>query len=201
MCDESRMHRVGRGKRKRSNQILTYRHKYGTSLAYRDIYPSHLGRLDMNVCSSSDPGLTGYLTCNCQVDEQGYFDGKDSEPDCYDTVIDRRLEKMADPKYLKKRQEIMQMEADRGDDGFIQLKRRISPMQMNRMFEQDPDKYGLYAVGNELYLIPKHNKIDNKGFMELELLPGASLDPKVKSDRDKDGFIVLQYTRDNLTFK
>lgn len=155
----------------------------------------------MNVCSSSDPGLTGYLTCNCQVDDQGYFDGKDSEPDLYDTVIDKRLSKIANPKYQKSRSAILRTEGDRGDDGFIELRRKISPIEFNRRIATNPNKYGLYAVGKDLYLIPKHNKIDNKGFMELQLAPGASLDPKVKSDRDEDGFIHLKYAKDNLTFK
>ena len=174
--------------------------KHGTSAAYRDIYSSHLGRLDMNVCSSSDPGLTGYLTCNCQVDERGYFGGKDSEPDCYDPVIDARLAAVANPKYAKKRLEIMMTEADRKDNGFIELRRKPSSIQMTKMFSDHPERYGLYAIGNRLKLLPKMDR-NNKGFIKLEKKPGATLDLRAKPDRNSDGFLVLRYSKDKLTYK
>ena len=187
---------VERGKRQRLNRSLTYRYKYGTSLSYRDIYPSHIGRYDLNVCSSSDPGLTGYLTANCKVDSRGYFDPENSEPDSYDPVIDKRLNAVADPKYQKKRAEITETEKDRDDDGFIRLRRRLTPEEFNREIARDPGKYGLYAIKNDLYLIPRHDNVDAKGFIELTLKPGASLNPKDRGDRDEDGFIVLQYAKD-----
>lgn len=168
-------------------------------MLYRDIYPSHIGRLDMNVCSASDPGLTGYLSCNCQVDDRGYFGGKDSEPDCYDPVIDKKLEKIAIKNYAKKRADIMMMEYNRGEDGFIKLQRIPTALELNLAFQANPEKYGLYALSDGLHLIPKGDT-DNKGFMKLELLPGASMDPKAVTDRDKDGFIKLTRIRDTLSY-
>lgn len=167
-------------------------------MAYRDIYPSHIGRYDLNVCSSSDPGLTGYLTANCQVDSRGYFDPENSEPDSYDPIIDKLLDAVAEPNYQKKRAEMAETEKDRDDDGFIRLRRKLKPEEFNREIARDPGKYGLYAIGDDLYLIPKHDNRDNKGFIELRLKPGATLNPKDRGDRDKDGFIILKYTADRL---
>ena len=57
--------------------------KQKTATQYRDIYPSHIGRYDLNVCSSSDPGLTGYLCANCKFDKSGHFSLDFNEPDTY----------------------------------------------------------------------------------------------------------------------
>ena len=48
----------------------------------RGLDPSHLGRLDINFCSSSDPGLTNYLTLGCRTDGM-YFDGAPAEPESF----------------------------------------------------------------------------------------------------------------------
>jgi len=39
----------------------------------RDIYPSHLGRFELNAISSSSPGISGMLTPFCKIYEGGYF--------------------------------------------------------------------------------------------------------------------------------
>lgn len=46
----------------------------------RGLDPSHEGRLDINFCSSSDPGLTNYLTLGCKTDGM-YFEGAPEEPE------------------------------------------------------------------------------------------------------------------------
>lgn len=44
------------------------------SMKYRGIHPSYLGRLDINVCGTSDPGSSGVITPFCKTDGL-FFDG------------------------------------------------------------------------------------------------------------------------------
>lgn len=48
---------------------------------HRNIYPSHAGRIDFNVCSANAPGLTGYLTCNVKLFGANFSDKM--EPQSY----------------------------------------------------------------------------------------------------------------------
>ncbi|MCM1531880.1 MAG: hypothetical protein NC114_06370 [Ruminococcus flavefaciens] len=163
--------------------------KERTSLTYRDIYPSHLGRLDMNVCSSSDPGLTGYLCANVKLDETGYFDTKNSEPDSYDMAIDAVVSKFAEPGYRHSRDEYIDTQQNRDEDGFVILKRRPTSQEMHRMMVERPEEFGLYRTDDGLKLIPKSDNIDSKGFKILaRRKPGKDADKVV---RDTAGFIVL----------
>lgn len=54
------------------------------SSAYRTIHPSHLGRVEINYCSSSDPGMTGFITPMVETDGP-FFKGanKDAEDGFY----------------------------------------------------------------------------------------------------------------------
>lgn len=169
--------------------------KKKTNLKYRDIYPSHLGRFDPNVCSSSDPGLTGYLCINVQFDENGYFDSKSgkSEPNGYEDSIDKVIEKYAEPGYAQKRADIKQNELNRDADGFIVLHRRKSQKEMTEEFNKNPWKYGLYDAGDYLLLQPRfEGQRDPKGFMMLQ--PRRKERHKLFETeplRDSEGFLVL----------
>lgn len=46
------------------------------SIRYRGIHPSHVGRLDLNTCSSSDPGLTGIISPFVETYDM-FFDPED----------------------------------------------------------------------------------------------------------------------------
>ena len=48
----------------------------------RGLDPSHLRRLDINFCSTSDPGLTNYLTLACETDGL-YFKDSIPEPETF----------------------------------------------------------------------------------------------------------------------
>lgn len=165
--------------------------KHSTNVQYRDIYPSQIGRFDLNVCSSSDPGLTGFLTINCQVDDTGRFATDLVEPDTYDGTIEKVLKTVARDDYKRTREVIAQDDRLRDREGFINLERKLSPQEINKMFQQDPAKYGLYRVGKDLRLIPNTDVRDNKGFIILHHRC-EHLDPTDTMMRDKDGFIILQ---------
>ena len=48
----------------------------------RALHPSHLGRIDLNVCSASDPGLTNYIVPTCETDGL-YFKDAPPEPESF----------------------------------------------------------------------------------------------------------------------
>lgn len=164
--------------------------KKGLSMRYRNIYPSHYGRYELNVCSSSDPGLTGYLCSNVQLDESGYFDTSGAEPDNYDPVIDAILDRFAEPDYAKKRAEYVEMQLSRDEDGFIVLKKKKSPAEMQEMFLREPEAYGMYKTADGLRLIPRMESVDNKGFKVL--IHKRTPKEEAKMIRDADGFLVLK---------
>lgn len=164
--------------------------KKGISMRYRDIYPSHIGRYDLNVCSSSDPGLTGYLCANVQLGPTGYFDPSDTEPDNYDPIIDTILERFADPVYVQVRKDYIDTQLSRDEEGFIQLRRKLSVSEMQHEFITKPEKYGMYRTNEGLKLIPRMDAVDNKGFKVLVKKRAQKIDPQ--KDRDADGFMVLR---------
>ena len=164
--------------------------KKGISTPYRDIYPSHIGRYDLNVCSSSDPGLTGFLCANVQLGPTGYFDPSDTEPDNYDPIIDTILDRFADPVYVQVRKDYIDTQLSRDEDGFINLRRRMTVSEMQREFTAKPEKYGMYRTNEGLKLIPRMDAVDQKGFKILVKKRAQKIDPH--KDRDADGFMVLR---------
>ena len=170
--------------------------KKKTSMRYRDIYPSHLGRYDPNVCSSSDPGLTGYLCANVQFDNNGYFDADKSEPNVYDKMILSAVDKIAEDNYVQSRKDIVETECSRGDDGFIQLRKKLTSQELQAEFNKYPWQYGLYAMDDGLHLIPKQvgTQRDPKGFMILKPRTPEQRKDVEELPRDEDGFIILRRT-------
>lgn len=162
--------------------------KRGVSIKYRDIYVSQIGRYDLNVCSSTDPGLTGYLCANVQLEKNGYFDARDIEPDEYDPIIDALLERFADPNYMETRASYVQTQLSRDSDGFVVLKKKYSASEMQQMFLAEPERYGLYQTSDGLRLIPKMDNVDAKGFKMLVRRKTA----KEKDERDAEGFMILR---------
>lgn len=162
--------------------------KNGVSPQYKDIYPSHLGRYDLNVCSSASPGLTGYLAANCQLGENGYFDSENNEPDNYDKTIQEALEDITEYQYQKKRMKMLDQEK-RDKDGFLVLEKKRTNEDWNREFDANPEEYGLYRCGKELRIMPVFENVDAKGFIQLIRINDTAAD---EYQRDKDGFIILE---------
>ena len=164
--------------------------KKGISMPYRDIYPSQIGRYDANVCSSSDPGLTGYLCGNVPLDASGYFDPEDAEPDEYDPNIDEILERFADDHYRERRDDYIMTQLSRDEDGFIVLKKRMTTAEMQREFLAHPEKYGMYRTNDGLRLTPRMDSVDSKGFMVL--IHRKTPKEEAQDYRDAQGFMVLK---------
>ena len=175
--------------------------KKKTSMQYRDIYPSHIGRYDLNVCSSSDPGLTGYLCANCQFDKNGHFSGDNNEPDEYDNKIDKILNKVAEKGYEKNRADYIALQLSRDSDGFLHLQRKIPAHEMTFEFMKNPWKYGLYWNDNALRLMHRIDNFDNKGFLHLQKKSPSQKKLEKDYERDEEGFIVLRKKENKLTRK
>ena len=61
-----------------------------TTTKYRGIDPSYIGRFDLNVCGSSDPGTTGVLTPYCKT-EGLYFNATNSEPQSFRYELEKDI--------------------------------------------------------------------------------------------------------------
>lgn len=141
--------------------------KYATSYKYRDIYPSHIDRFDLNVCSSSEPGLTGYLTANVDIKPGGYFE-LIPEPDIYDKEISDALDGLYINGYGSIRKELISRELMKNVDGLIQLSKKKTIEEMGRLIKDDPYKYGLYETSKGTFrLIPKYN-LNKNGNIKLK---------------------------------
>lgn len=60
------------------------------SMKRRSLHPSHLNRIDLNVCSQSDPGQTNYISPFCKTDGL-YFEGAEPEPESFSIKFKREL--------------------------------------------------------------------------------------------------------------
>ena len=66
----------------RGAQSIGEGNKKTVSIAYRGIYISHLGRLSLNSCSNSDPGMSGVLTPFVETDGFYFNKGGEFDPHC-----------------------------------------------------------------------------------------------------------------------
>jgi len=59
------------------------------SKKYRDIHPSYIGKLDINVCGNSDPGTSGIITPFCKT--HGLFFDDSREPESFKCLFEKDL--------------------------------------------------------------------------------------------------------------
>ena len=71
---------------------LGNRNSNNIGVKYRDVHPSHLGRLDILVCGNSDPGTSGLITPFVKMDGL-YFDGSPEPNNFYYDLIVREKKK------------------------------------------------------------------------------------------------------------
>lgn len=165
--------------------------KNGTSMKYLGVYPSHIGRYDTNVCSSASPGLTGYLAMNCQLDENGYFDAENSEPDVYDYEIEGQLDAIAEPNYANDRKDRMRLEKCRNENGFIVLPDKKSRETILDEIRSNADEHGVTIFGEVLMLNPVYDR-DSKGFIKITKTEPDEEEDLSNYKRNDDGFIILE---------
>lgn len=169
--------------------------KNSINLEYRDIYTSHLGRYDINVCMASNPGITGFLCANVKLSPKGYFDpdGGD-EPDSWFKDAAKIAERVADPNYYDSRRDYVEVQLNRDEDGVFRLHRKPTEdevwCQLN--VKEDKTDLGLYQTETGWHLIPKMPR-DAKG--HIVIAPKKEQRRKrreTEEDLFKNGPIVLK---------
>ena len=145
------------------------------------------------MCSSS-PGLTGFLSIDCQIDDTGRFASDLPEPDNYESSIRKALKGLVTEEYKKRRQNAAIDDRLRDDDGYIRLEMKPTPEEVNKMFWEHPEQHGMYRVGNELRFIPGTDQYDKNGYIVL-VHKDEMIDPKDKMTRDKDGYVIFEESR------
>ena len=75
--------------------------------SFRDIYPSHLGRLDLNgVSHGGNSCLTGFLVPTCEIYSDGFFSKETIDPDVFTYKINRLKKSLKDKDIEKRKVEI-----------------------------------------------------------------------------------------------
>ena len=164
--------------------------KNGTSSIYRDIYPSHYLRFDLN--SSSDPGLTGYLAANVDIKEGGYFEHV-KEPDFYEDEIEETLSPLRQFRkdYQKERLHIRDVEMSKNDKGQIVLSRVKSDKELLEEVKKNPYAHGLYLTHNGRFrLMPRYET--NKAGRVVLKPRSLSNNGKVVYTLNKKSQIILE---------
>lgn len=117
------------------------------SIKYRGLHPSYLGRIDINVCGTSDPGSSGLLTPFCETDGL-YFDGA-AEPE--DGVFD--FEKEAHQKYKEKHDDRLIIDLyDRCENiqDFFKTRKKIMDDVRQMQILEIPKKQDIYRIKIDL---------------------------------------------------
>lgn len=69
----------------------------------RDIYPSHLGRFELNAISSSSPGISGMLTPFCKIYDGGYFGESQTIEKPYVKKLQKRIRQIEENEELNQK--------------------------------------------------------------------------------------------------
>ena len=91
-------------------------------IQFRDIYPSHLGRIDLNGAShGKNTALTGFIVPRCKIYGNGYFAKESNDPDNFNKDFNKLKEKLHDKTIEKRKSEIYDIKLNKLalDDKYI----------------------------------------------------------------------------------
>ena len=147
--------------------------------AFRDIYPSHLGRIDLNAIShGGNSCLTGFLTPTCDVNKAGFFSKKSIDPDVFPSILksynkefkDKSIDKRKDEiyekyktKYLSRREAYLNFKTLlRDSNGRIIIGKRyklLKDLDTNRIIisSRHRDKYSVRTYRDENGIVRDEN--------------------------------------------
>lgn len=81
---------------------------------FRDIYPSHLGRIDLNgVSHGKNTALTGFIVPRCKIYGNGFFSNKSSDPDNFNDELRSLKEKFKNKKIDQRKEEIRKIKDEK----------------------------------------------------------------------------------------
>lgn len=144
----------------------------------RDVYPSHLGRFELNAISPSSPGASGMLTPFCKIYDGGYFGSSES-------VAKGNYEK----KFKKK---VAKIKARDGGDYFLRLKANRLASKNFHERRVWASKYSEYRneEGYIQLVRPRHVRNED-GYIRLTMKPRF-----IPYIRDANGYIKLRLIND-----
>lgn len=153
----------------------------------RDVYPSHIGKFELNSISASAPGITGMLTPFCKIYDGGYFGEAKTIVKPYEKKLRKNIKAIRDNSELysvlkqhanladnvhTKRLSSLRYQDFRNDSGYITLTRP----------EHERNAFG-YITLNSLRLRDEGSFIRNRaGYIELIPVREISI-PKRKVTR------------------
>lgn len=154
--------------------------------AFRDIYPSHLGRIDLNAVShGGNSCLTGFLTPTCEIYENGFFSDDSIDPDLFSSKIKKLNKSLKDEKIDKRKQEIFdkyKSEVIRRREGYLYAK--IIPRDDQGRIIMAKRNVPLKNLDtNQVIIFPRNNK-------DPEFIRGYRDENGIL--RDESGRIIIQ---------
>ena len=173
----------------------------------RDIYPSHLGRFELNAISSSSPGISGMLTPFCKIYDGGYFGEAEAIEKPYVKKLYKRMEKIKENDQLygmikahykkieeehERRKFLIKYQDFRNEKGYIQItkpkyvRNDKGYIRVERFV--DPSSYIRNSRG---YIVVKRRfqLIRLKVRLKPEYMSGTYI-------RNNDGFIEIKINED-----
>jgi hypothetical protein len=165
--------------------------KHGTPLKYRSRYPSYLGRIDLNVCSATDPGLTGYLCMNVKLYDGGRF-AKKKDPDLFNGQMEA-IRVHINENHIHARKKIINEFKHIDKEGFFVFTPKNKP-EIEGIEQRK--KYSAYTAADGTVFINHSLKTNGKGFVLLK--PSIKMMYRLVKDRgykyDKEGFVHFEFT-------
>lgn len=147
---------------------LGNRNSNNIGMRYRDIHPSHLGRLDLLVCGNSDPGTSGCLVPFVKMDGL-YFDGSDEPNNFYYDLIQEKKKKVEE-----EGEHFITVEAETPEEFYDKL------YKLQKYTEENVTVYEVSKEGIYNTIVNPEVDIDDKD------TPSIEADAKKKSKKEKE---------------
>ena len=128
--------------------------------SFRDIYPSHLGRIDLNAVShGGNSCLTGFLVPTCEIYKNGFFSKESIDPDTFSSRI-KRLKKSLKDKKIDERKEEINIEKHKyicRREGYL-YEKSIPRDKNGKIIISKRTKLLKNLDTGEIIIFPRHNK-------------------------------------------
>lgn len=80
---------------------------------FRDIYPSHIGRIDLNgISHGKNTALTGFIVPSCEIFGNGYFSKKSKDPDNFNNNFSK-IREGYDSKKIERHKELSELKNEK----------------------------------------------------------------------------------------
>lgn len=95
-------------------------------IQFRDIYPSHLGRIDLNgVSHGKNTALTGFIVPRCKIYGNGYFAKESNDPDNFNKEFNKLRDKLYNKDIENRKAEIQELKYSKLSKDFKYITERF----------------------------------------------------------------------------